>query len=59
MNQQETSVELTGELSPVEAELAGAFEEDALSLQDAQESTEDEALPPSAMHSAPHVTAQQ
>jgi len=49
MNQQETNKELAGQLSPAEADLAGAFEEDALNLGDALASVTDEALPASAM----------
>lgn len=49
MNQVDTSVELVGQLSPAEADLAGAFEEDALSLTDALASVNDDVLPASAM----------
>ncbi len=38
--------EVNGKLSPAEAELAGAFVEDALSEADARDSVDDEALTP-------------
>lgn len=58
MNQQEMSVELKGQLSPAEAELAGAFEEDALGLEDAMASAIYQALPPSAMQGSASLAAE-
>lgn len=59
MNQQEMNIELKGQLSAAEAELAGAFEEDALDLQAAEASVGDEALSPEAMQAAPRMTSPQ
>lgn len=52
MGNEVINVEVSGSLSPAEAELAGAFTEDALSFEDAAASLGDDALSDSEIQAA-------